>query len=361
MKRACSWFAVLGAVVLGGGCSRLQAQAPHLAIEDQLRAQYHVTKVGANGMVVGQAGTILVIQPTATWSSLYDGLWGLPAESGEYWYTTYNKDGRAKNVTFQHGASVAEKKYGHRILQPGEKVYLTNIEVKPNEIAFIVQTCGVCDPSTPDPNNPPYRARLAFEFDKDYLSTATLKQVVEHTDPVLALDTSPPGQPSRQMLVNSSAPLAAAVAVAGLKYPSTYVSAQAPTDQIQLNADHSFSLQEGGQAYHGTFAVNGSSLELTISESNTKTTATLQGNNLMDSSGQTWTRAEQPAGSPPSPPALQNEDVIKMVKAGLDDATVLAKISNSKCQFDTSTDALIKLKQSGVSPAVLKAMVGAGK
>jgi hypothetical protein len=58
---------------------------------------------------------------------------------------------------------------------------------------------------------------------------------------------------------------------------------------------------------------------------------------------------------------LQNQDIIKMVKAGLDEAIIVAKIGGSKCQFDTSTDALIQLKGSGVSAAVLKAMVGAGK
>lgn len=148
---------------------------------------------------------------------------------------------------------------------------------------------------------------------------------------------------------------------ASLKLPATYVSAQAATDQLQLNADNSFSLQEAGQAYHGTFAVNGNTLELSISESNTKTTATLQGNNLTDSSGQTWVLREQSSGTPRAGTVLQNEDVIKMAKAGLDDAIIIAKISSSKCQFDTSTDALIRLKQSGVTAAVLKAMVGAGK
>ena len=58
---------------------------------------------------------------------------------------------------------------------------------------------------------------------------------------------------------------------------------------------------------------------------------------------------------------LQNEDVIKMVKAGLGDDLIIAKIGSSKCQFDTSTDALIQLKQSGVSAAVLKAIMGAVK
>ena len=50
-----------------------------------------------------------------------------------------------------------------------------------------------------------------------------------------------------------------------------------------------------------------------------------------------------------------------MAKVGIDDATLITKIGSSKCQFDTSTDALIQLKQSGVSAAVLKAMVGASK
>jgi len=47
-----------------------------------------------------------------------------------------------------------------------------------------------------------------------------------------------------------------------------------------------------------------------------------------------------------------------MVKAGLDDTFHLRR-SVVKCQFDTSTDALIQLKQSGVSAAVLKAIVSA--
>jgi hypothetical protein len=148
--------------------------------------------------------------------------------------------------------------------------------------------------------------------------------------------------------------------VAPLRLPATYASAQNPTDKLQLNADNTFSLQEGGQGYQGTFAANGNTVELNIS-GGPKTTATIQGNNLTDSSGQVWVLGEQPARSAAGDAALQNQDVIKLVKAGLDDALIIAKISSSKCQFDTSTDALILLKQSGVSAAVLKAVVAAGK
>jgi hypothetical protein len=145
-----------------------------------------------------------------------------------------------------------------------------------------------------------------------------------------------------------------------LKLPVTYVSAQAQTDQLQLNPDNSFSLQAAGETYQGTFAVSGSALELNMSDG-TKSTATIHGNTITDSNSQTWVLREQSETAASGGATLQNQDVIKMVKAGLDDSLIIAKIGSSKCQFDTSTDALIQLKQSGVSAIVLKAIVGAGK
>ena len=56
---------------------------------------------------------------------------------------------------------------------------------------------------------------------------------------------------------------------------------------------------------------------------------------------------------------LTNDDVIKLVQAGITDSIIIAKIKSSSCGFDTSTDALIKLKQTGVSDAVQQAMVEA--
>lgn len=66
----------------------------------------------------------------------------------------------------------------------------------------------------------------------------------------------------------------------------------------------------------------------------------------------------------PAPPGdhaavLQNDDILKMAKAGLDDSIIIAKIKSSKCQFDTAPDTLITLKQGGVSSAVLRAMTEA--
>jgi len=86
---------------------------------------------------------------------------------------------------------------------------------------------------------------------------------------------------------------------------------------------------------------------------------TIQGTNLTDPSGQTWALRTASVPIASSGPALRNEDIIQLAKVGIDDRTIIAKIESSKCQFDTSTDALIQLRQSGVSAPVLKAMVGA--
>src|SRR5712691_5713180 len=58
-----------------------------------------------------------------------------------------------------------------------------------------------------------------------------------------------------------------------------------------------------------------------------------------------------------SPGCLTNDDIIKLVQAKLPDSVVIAKIKSSTCEFDTTTDALIKLKGAGASDPVLQAFV----
>jgi hypothetical protein len=54
---------------------------------------------------------------------------------------------------------------------------------------------------------------------------------------------------------------------------------------------------------------------------------------------------------------LTNDGVVKMVKAGLPEAVIIQKIRSSERKFDTSTDALIRLKSAGVPDKVIEAMV----
>jgi outer membrane lipoprotein SlyB len=55
---------------------------------------------------------------------------------------------------------------------------------------------------------------------------------------------------------------------------------------------------------------------------------------------------------------MTNDDVIKMVKGGLGEATVIQAINTSEPAFDTSTDGLIKLKQGGVNDKIIQQIIG---
>jgi hypothetical protein len=57
--------------------------------------------------------------------------------------------------------------------------------------------------------------------------------------------------------------------------------------------------------------------------------------------------------------SLTNQDVIKMVKAGLPENTIVLAIQKGPNQFDTSPDALIALKEAGATQKVLDAILQA--
>ena len=54
---------------------------------------------------------------------------------------------------------------------------------------------------------------------------------------------------------------------------------------------------------------------------------------------------------------MTNDDVIKMVKGGLGEATVLKAIDAAEAGFDTSPDGLVKLKQGGASDNVIQRII----
>ena len=58
---------------------------------------------------------------------------------------------------------------------------------------------------------------------------------------------------------------------------------------------------------------------------------------------------------------LTNDSVVQMIKAGLPEAVVIAKIKSTATKFDLKTDSLVSLKKAGVSDKVLEAMVAAGQ
>jgi outer membrane lipoprotein SlyB len=57
---------------------------------------------------------------------------------------------------------------------------------------------------------------------------------------------------------------------------------------------------------------------------------------------------------------MTNDDVIRLVRGGLGEATVIQAIDTSAPAFDTSPDGLIRLKQGGVSDTVIQRILAKG-
>jgi hypothetical protein len=62
--------------------------------------------------------------------------------------------------------------------------------------------------------------------------------------------------------------------------------------------------------------------------------------------------------TPGAAEVLTNESILSMVKAGLDEAVILAKITTTLAHFDKRTETLVELKRAGVPDRVLAAMIG---
>jgi hypothetical protein len=73
------------------------------------------------------------------------------------------------------------------------------------------------------------------------------------------------------------------------------------------------------------------------------------------------TMAAGPFVQASSDEVLTNETIAAMTKAGLGPDVIVAKIRSAPSTFDVSVDALIRLKQDGVSDEVINAMIEAGE
>ncbi len=75
---------------------------------------------------------------------------------------------------------------------------------------------------------------------------------------------------------------------------------------------------------------------------------------------QTQARSSAPAAAKkPSPPVSANADLIKLAQAGMSEEILLATVAKTeKSRYNTSADALLKLKEAGVSQRVIAAILG---
>jgi len=72
-----------------------------------------------------------------------------------------------------------------------------------------------------------------------------------------------------------------------------YVSSQNTGDRLQLNRDRTFSLQEGGQSFSGTYSVAGTTLTLHIVQLQKDVDIAIQGNRLIVNGDEVWIQPNQ--------------------------------------------------------------------
>ena len=180
-------FAVL---LLVGMAPRLVAAqgAPTVSIDDQLRAQYNLVKMGADssGPAVVEAGTILDIQK--------GGILGVPYKDVSIVPTRY-QDGAMhspnsmmmKGIGKMFSKANLTQEQSTRLFQVGEKVYPSRIEVNvpKDKVTLGVISCDSCNNV-----NPPtyYKADVVFQFAKGYLATANAGQVEDVIAQVFTID-----------------------------------------------------------------------------------------------------------------------------------------------------------------------------
>jgi len=141
--------------------------------------------------------------------------------------------------------------------------------------------------------------------------------------------------------------------------PGRYFRKGKPTDYVELGADQKFFVQQDGKGFTGTYKVQGDTVTL-ILPNGTAGRAQFSGDTMTDTDGIVWVKQAGSGAGPKTAPQLTNDQIMQMVAAKLPDEVIIATIRSSTPKFDLAPDALVKLKQAGVSDAILRAMTDAG-
>jgi hypothetical protein len=194
MRQKIEMAVLLGALIaVGIAPSPAVAQgAPAVPLEDQLKAQYTLVKMGADtgGAAVVDQGTILVIKK--------GGILSVPYGDPSVVPTKY-QDGvvHSPNNVVMKGLGFGMKKFGKeqttRLMQAGEKVYPSRIAVNlpKDQVTISIIACDSCNNVSPTTF---YKADVIFQFAKGSLATTSPSQVEDAIAGLLAFDDSPGDQ-----------------------------------------------------------------------------------------------------------------------------------------------------------------------
>jgi hypothetical protein len=128
-----------------------------------------------------------------------------------------------------------------------------------------------------------------------------------------------------------------------------------PTDFTELSSDGKFYGEGGGVGVAGTYTVKGDVLTVVLPNGKAAR-GKFVGNRIEWPDGTIEEKQASPADQKPAGSPLTVEQIIQMVAAKVPDDVIIAAIAKARAKFDLTPEMLIKLKTSGVSDPVIRAM-----
>jgi hypothetical protein len=153
------------------------AGAQAVTLQEQLSAQYKTVKIGPDGEIAGDPGTLLQIQN--------GGLIGVPFQAVALCPAKFQDN--VLHLSTGFCANMMQNVSGH--FPKGAKVYPLKIDVNvgKEKISFQVVGCKVCNHS----NLPfPHKAEVVFEFAKGYLEKASASEVEDTIGQVFTITSN---------------------------------------------------------------------------------------------------------------------------------------------------------------------------
>jgi hypothetical protein len=175
-------------IAVGTTPSMVLAQAPTVSLEDQLKAQYTLVKMGADssGTAVVEQGSILVVKK--------GGILGVPYSDQSILSTKYEGGTvHSPNPLISKGIGSLMSKVGKtqttQFFQANTKVYPAKLAVNlpKDQVVMGIVACDSCNNTSPTTF---YKADVVFQFPKGTLANTNPSQVEDTIAGLLAFDDS---------------------------------------------------------------------------------------------------------------------------------------------------------------------------
>ena len=186
---------VAALMIVGITCVVVAQDLPEVPLEDRLKAQYTLVKMGWNsgGPALVEEGTVLVIKK--------DGILSVPY--GDQPVATKYQDGTvlspSPSTMGARGSFMGKvgKQQTTRLFQVGERVYPSKIAVNlpKDQVTIGIIACDSCNNVSPTTY---YKADVVFQFAKGTLATISRSQVEDTIAELLNIDDSPSDQGGAQ-------------------------------------------------------------------------------------------------------------------------------------------------------------------